>query len=453
MRSRAVINAWTTTVNERGDRFEDGGMVWEDGRIVAVGPTREIKAEIEARKIEEVLDARGAFLFPGLINTHAHFFQHLLKGIGADKPLSAWWHATVSPLARNMTEELLAAAVDGAALESISTGATTVVDYMYAHPRPGLSDVEIERLERSGLRAVYARGFRTTGADRGFPKELIEESGKVFAEIDGLKAACAREDSRLSAWIAPAALWALDERSLKETAEYCRSARTRCTMHILETSDEDAFSLKAFGKRAIEVFEETGMLDTSLLAVHCVKAGEREIEAFRNHGVAVSYNPVSNMYLGSGVAPLGRFLEAGIAVGLGTDGAASNNTCSMIESIKTGALLQKAASEDPAAASARSMIRAATADAARALGMEREIGSLEIGKKADFFIYDPFEDDVSMPFHDPEATLAYSGGTRGVRYTAVDGEYLLYDGNPVRADRRETMERLQKAAEEARKLY
>ena len=449
-RSGAVIHGYLLTMDGESRVLDDGGILWENGEILAVDTSDDI-LKMAREKGLDILDARGSFLLPGLINTHGHLFQHLVKGIGADLPLEIWWHKTIKPLALSMSPLLLQAAVYGGVQEALLSGTTTLVDYMYAHPRSGLMEVELEALEKTGIRAVYGRGYRTSGEDRGFPVELIEKPEDVFREVEVFKKITS--DSLLNIWLAPAALWALDKATLLQTSEFSLQTSTPCMIHILETEEENRLSLKLFGKKSLKVYGETGILDTELLAVHCVKVDNQEIELFKEKEVKISYNPVSNMYLGSGVAPVPEYLAAGIPVGLGTDGAASNNTVSMLETLKHAVLLQKVAREKASALCAEDALRMATIEGARSLGMDHLIGSLEPGKRADFILYDPMEEDLSVPWHDPVATLVYSSGSKGVRYTAVDGQYLVKEGVSVLFDPSDVRNMLQNAARSIKKLY
>ena len=190
------------------------------------------------------------------------------------------------------------------------------------------------------------------------------------------------------------------------------------------------------------------MLGEDLLAVHSVALGERELQKYREHGVKVSYNPVSNMYLASGAAPIPALLAQGNIVGLGTDGAGSNNSNDMLECMKSGALLQKAVSRDPLALPGGQMLRMSPIEAAKSLCIDKLTGSLEAGKRADFFLYDPMKSAKSCPVLDGVAMLVYTGDTRGVDTVVVNGRTLLSDGALTCADEAEIFARAQEMAED-----
>ena len=206
-------------------------------------------------------------------------------------------------------------------------------------------------------------------------------------------------------------------------------------MHLFETGSDEAGSQQRFGKPAIEWFEEAGLLGPDLLAVHSVALGSAEMEKYQQYRVMVSYNPVSNMYLASGSAPVRELKERGLTVALGTDGAGSNNNNNMLEAMKSGALLQKAVHRDPQAMTAGEMLRMATIDGARALGLGDWIGSIEVGKAADFFLYDPMRSPIACPVcGTPEAALVYSGDHRAIDTVVIQGQTVLECGILTKGD-------------------
>lgn len=448
----ALLNVTIVTLNKAREVIQNGGLVWENGRLSYVGESAGAQQFAQRRGITWE-EGRGKLVFPGLINTHMHLFQNLLKGLGSDRPLENWWPEVIAPAAVKIREKHLAAAVKAGALEAVRSGTTTLVDYMYAHPVAALSDVEIDSLRQVGVRTVYGRGFRNTGADIGFPQELIEKMEDVFDDILRLRKEYEKEsDGMVKIWLAPAAAWALTVEGLRQTREFADAYRIPVTMHMFETETDNVICQKRYNKTALDYFEEAGLLGPDLLAVHTVKVRERELRAFKAYGVKVSHNPVSNMYLASGVAPVPEMLQADLTIGLGTDGAASNNCLDMLETMKITALLHKVYWNDPTIITAQKVLEMATIDAAKSIGLDEEIGSLETGKKADFFVYSSSRDPNSCPCHDPVATLVYSSGNAGVEKVVINGETILHESEFVRVDERKTMAEQQEMAEDLVRL-
>ena len=421
----AIVNAVIVTMDPARRVLKDAGILWDGGKIAMLGDTADILMEAKKRKIP-LTDAKGAVVFPGLINTHNHLFQHLLKGLGTDLNLEAWWPTVIGPTGIQLRECHLRSAVKAGALEALRSGTTTIVDYMQVHPVPGLSDVEIETAMEIGIRLVYGRGFRNYAKSGTFPKELIEDLDKVFREVEDLNRRYTDHANHMvHCYLAPAAAWAVTFDGLKETVEFAKNQQIPITMHVFETNTDNEVCLDRYGMRAIEYYEKAGLLSPSFLALHCVRMDSTDIQRFAANDVKISHNPLSNMYLASGVAPVPEFRRCGLTVSLGCDGAASNNSNNMLEVLKATALLHKVHSGDPEAICAMDVLEMATLGGARAIGLENEIGSLEVGKRADLFLFDPLRSPTCCPMHDPVASLVYSSDTRGIIMTVVNGKTLL----------------------------
>lgn len=444
--SGAIINAIIVTVDAQRRVLSDAGILWKDGIITDIASSAEIARAAEAAGIT-AKDAKGAIVFPGLINTHNHIFQHLLKGLGTDMNLEDWWPTVIGPAGVNLREQHLRAAVMGASLEALRTGCTTIVDYMQVHPVKGLSAVELEAAKESGIRLMYGRGFRDGGKSNVFSqKGLSEDLQSVFDEVAELDRLYSTEDHLRRVFLAPASPPALSLEGLTATANFAKSANIPVTMHVFETGSDDRVCLERDGMTTIDYLEKAGMLQPDFLAVHCVQVDDDIIARFKKNGVKVSHNPLSNMYLASGVAPVPAYRKAGVTVSLGTDGAASNNSNNMLEVLKSTALLHKVASGDPQAVSAPEVLEMATMGGARAIGLENELGSLEAGKRADLFVFDPLKSPTCCPMFDPVSTLVYSSDSRGVTMTVVNGRVLLEDDRFVHVNEEEVLREEQRQA-------
>jgi len=434
-----------TVVTVDGERrtIDDGAIAIDRGRIVDVGPRGTVAPRFAARRR---LDTRGKYVYPGLVNTHTHLFQTLLKGLGDDRVLVEWFRQMTGPSAAELTEDDCYWAALAGCWEALRSGTTSIVDFMYVHPRPHLSDAVIRAMTESGIRGVFARGFCDTGEDEGVPPTLVQPLPTILADCERVASRYhGSADGRLTVRFAPCMIWTVTPEALCDVRALATRLGVGLTMHVAETSFEIDNSRRRFGKTDLRVLEELGVLGADLLAVHCVYLDHEDVRTLAAHGVAVSHNPTSNMYLSSGVAPIPDMLRAGIPVGLASDGPASNNTHNMIESLKFAALLHKVATRDPTVITGETVLEMATIGGARALGMEREIGSLETGKRADLFVADLAASPFCSPVHHPVSALVYSAAGHEVETVVVDGRVVLDEGHLTTASE----ERIRAAAQTA----
>jgi 5-methylthioadenosine/S-adenosylhomocysteine deaminase len=358
--------------------------------------------------------------------------------------LRDWFMKVTGPSAVQLTvDDVLAAARHGC-VESIRSGVTTLVDFMYVHPRPHLTDAVVQAFGETGIRGLVARGYITAGADGEVPRELVEDLDTALADDARLIGEHNRQGAHVQVGLAPCMIWTVDERTLAATRELADAEHASITMHVSETSYEIENSLRRFGARDVAVLERTGLLGPDLLAVHCVQCDERDVATLRANGVSVSHNPCSNAYLASGYAPVPEMLAHGMTVGLATDGSASNNDHNLIQSMKFAALLPKGHHRDPRIITAEKVLGMATIDGARALGMADRIGSLEPGKKADFVLLDLTSPFVT-PLHHPVSALVYSALGNEPETVVIDGVTVMAGGELRSVDEPEVL-RAAKAA-------
>jgi 5-methylthioadenosine/S-adenosylhomocysteine deaminase len=428
-----------TIVTARPDGFiiADGAIAVRGESITALGPRSELEDRFQARR---TLNADGQYLFPGLVDTHTHLYQTLLKGLGDDLPLMQWLDACTLPSIPNLTLRMCYVAAVLGCIESLRSGCTTIFDYMIDHPDTTVYDAIFQAFDDVGIQGILGRGLRDRLAEN-VPMVLPSLSAQLADSARLLEAYGSRR-----VWLAPGATWAMESDSLRAVRRMASDRGMRISLHTDEVLFDSQESMRRFGQRTVPFLDSIDFLGPDVLHAHCVQLTETDCNILARRQGAVSYNPVSNMYLGSGVPPIPRLLDLGITVGLGADGAASNNSQDMLEALKVGALLPKVAARDPAIFTAADSLRLATSGGAAALG-RNDFGTLEVGKRADLFIFDP-RHARSIPVHDPISTLVYSGGQVNVRTTIVGGKVVLDDRQIVGVDEDAILHEAQALAEE-----
>lgn len=436
------------TVNkEKTVRF-NGAMAVHDGKILEVGESEELEAKYA--DADEKVNCEGKIIVPGFINTHNHLFQTLLKGLGDDMVLSDWLKTMTFPAARFLEQEDCYYAAMTGILEGVRSGMTTELDYMYPHARPFLSDPIIKAYKDIGIRGILGRGCMDSGENFGTAREIMQDVKTVEHDLVRLFDTYHNtENERIKIWTAPAALWSNSEKMLRMLYEVTNAYKSGLTVHVSETMFDRQATESLHGMAGVDCLEKLGITGPNVLMVHCVYLTDTDIKKAAEYDLKVSHNPVSNMYLASGVAPIPKMLSSNVNVSLGVDGAASNNGQDMLELMKTTALLQKVSTLDPVSITAEKVLELATIDGARAIGMENEIGSLEAGKKADFVIFNPFLSPKAVPMHNPVSTIVYSSTMKNVESVAVDGKFVLKNGEMVNVkDEMAVLKKAQSVAEE-----
>jgi 5-methylthioadenosine/S-adenosylhomocysteine deaminase len=428
-----------TIVTGRADGLvvSSGGIAVSDGSIVAVGPRQQIESNHTSGR---TIDATGMLIFPGLVDTHTHLYQTLLKGLGDDLPLMAWLDACTLPSIPHLTPRMCYVAAALGCIESLRSGCTTIFDYMVDHRDTQVYDAILQAFDDVGIQGILGRGLRN---------RQTEATQMDLPSLEDQLADCHRLVDRYGpqrVWVTPGATWAMEEDGLVATRRLANERGLRISLHTDEVVFDSEESLRRFGQRTVPFLERIGFLGSDVLHAHCVQLTEEDCQMLAGAGASVSYNPVSNMYLGSGVPPIPRLLELGVTVGLGADGAASNNSQDMLEALKIGALLPKVAWRDPAIFTAPDALRLATRGGAQALGRD-DFGSLEPGQRADLFVFEPLH-AKSVPMHDPISTLVYSSGEVNVRTTVVGGRVVLDDRRIVGVDEDAILREAQALAEQ-----
>src|SRR5450759_2493240 len=407
-----VVTGGDVVTMDASRRVLSPAAVAVNGRdIVAVGTPEEIARQFAA---SETIEAAGHVVLPGLVNTHTHAPMVMYRGLADDLALMDWLQKFIFPAeAKTVSPEMVRVGTRLAALEMIQSGTTTFADMYYF-------EEEIARATKAaGLRGVLGEtiiGFPV--ADAKTPADALKRTEAFMREFAG--------DDLITAVPAPHSPYTVDEPTLRAIRELADRYKVPILIHLAETEDEVNIIREKHGMSPTAWLDSLGFLRPNVVAAHCVWLTDDDIAIMKRAGAAVSHNPESNMKLASGVAPVPKYLAAGITVGLGTDGAASNNDLDMFGAMRQTAFLHKLASRDPRAVPATAVLEMATIGGARALGLDKRVGSLEAGKRADLIV-------VAMigarqtPLYNPVSHLVYVARGDDVRTTVVNGKVLMRD--------------------------
>lgn len=426
-----LVLTGATVVTMDSDRrvIEDGHVAIRDGRIVSVGPARECRVvATETRQLQD------AVILPGLVNGHTHLSNGISRGLFDELPLADWVEHGMWPSLRASREETAFHGARVALAENLLGGVTTNVVGEFGSPNHDSIEGVLRAVTESRSRAVVARIAVDSDDDhdpsQATAADVRESVEGALAEVSRLRAAF---DSDLVEVVPePLGVLRCTAEMVREFAAYARSEGTRMTMHVASSPDERDEALHRFGQGSIEQLAELGVLGDHLLIAHCVWPNDNELRLLADSGTGVSHNPVANLMYASGLAPLAEMIDAGVRVGLGTDGASTNNGQNMWEAMKFAVFLQKSRF-GANWGSAELALELATIGGSRAIGMDDEIGSLEPGKRADLMVA-----DLGRPHLVPRGTwpsnLVYSGNPDAVTMVLVNGEILVDEGRLTQWD-------------------
>jgi 5-methylthioadenosine/S-adenosylhomocysteine deaminase len=418
--SLLIRNALIVTMNDRFDVI-DGDVLVRDGCIAAIG------AVPGDERPGHTIDAGGRYLLPGFVQTHVHLCQTLFRGFADDLTLLDWLQRRIWPMEAAHNEASLRASTRMAAAELLRTGTTTVLTMETVHD----TDVVFDTLAGTGLRATVGKCMMD--ADSLAPARLKERTADSLRESDALRRRWHNAaGGRLRAAFAPRFALSCSRELLESVGVLSKETTTLVHTHASESRDEVALVRQLAGMDNIEYLAATGLASHRLCAAHCVWVDDRAQQLLRDHRIHVLHCPGSNLKLGSGIAPVPELRARGVPVSLGSDGAACNNRLDMFDEMRLAATLQ-AMRRQPGLLPARDVLWMATREGARALGLEEEIGSVELGKRADLILIDRDQPHL-VPGTDPYSTLVYSARGSDVWGTLVDGELLVRDGDLVRDD-------------------
>ena len=395
----------------------------------------EISDEIDESNIDKVIDAEGKILLPGLVNTHTHLSMTLFRGLADDLSLDSWLNDHIWPMEANLNGDYCYIGALLGAVELIKSGTTTFSD-MYFY----MEDVA-RAVEDAGIRAVLSYGMIDFGIEEKREAE-IKENMALFNACNGMA------DGRIKVFFGPHSPYTASEELLVKVRELADEYGIGIHIHVGETQKEINDSLDERGLRPFEYLEKIGFLGPDVVAAHCVWLSDNEIEIIKKHGVKVSHNPCSNMKLASGIAPVSKLIENGICVSIGTDGASSNNNLDLIEELKTASLLQKVSTLDPKVLDSNESIKMATIKGAEALGLDDEIGSIEVGKKADIILIDTAAANMTPDSSSLSSNVVYSANGSNVDTTICNGKILMENKKLTTLDEEEIYAKARQAIKE-----
>jgi 5-methylthioadenosine/S-adenosylhomocysteine deaminase len=406
--------------------YQDGSVAVRGDSIVAVGPRAEIESRYQtARRI----DAHRDLVLPGFINGHTHVPMTLFRGLHDDVTLTDWLYKYIFPAeAKNVNEEFVRWGTRLAAAEQIRAGVTTFADMYY------FEDAIAEETKSAGMRGVLGETFIDFPApDNKSEAEMLAYTERFLKRWQG--------DPLVHAAPAPHSIYTCSKKTLQDATALARKYHAPILIHLAEMKKEWEDSEKQNGLSPVQYLEKIGVLGPNVIAAHCIFVDEPDRKLLAQRGAGCVHNPSSNMMIASGVSPVPEMRAAGVAVGLGTDGpAGSNNDLDLMEEIDLAAKLAKISKMDPLALNARAVIEMATIDGARALHMEKEIGSLEAGKKADLVLISLHEPNA-VPMYDIYAQIAYSLKGSDVQTVVIGGRVVMRDRKLLTVDEAKVLEK------------
>ncbi|MNQ36278.1 8-oxoguanine deaminase [compost metagenome] len=426
------------TMDGQRREIRQGGMFIEDNRIVKVGTSAELP-----QTADEVLDMKGKVVIPGLVNTHHHMYQSLTRVVPAAQDGELFnWLTNLYPIWARLTPEMIHVSTQTAMAELILSGCTTSSDHLYIYPNGCKLDDSIHAAGEIGMRFHAARGSMSVGRSQGGlpPDSVVEKEADILKESQRLIEDYhdASHGSMLRVVVAPCSPFSVSRDLMREAAVLARQYGVSLHTHLAENVNDIAYSREKFGMTPAEYAEDLGWVGHDVWHAHCVQLDEHGIELFARTGTGVAHCPCSNMRLASGIAPVRRMRDAGVPVGLGVDGSASNDGASMIGEVRQALLLQRVGF-GPDAMTAREALEIATLGGAKVLNRD-DIGALAPGMVADFVAFDLNHIAYAGALHDPLAALVFCTPTH-VSTSVINGKVVVRDGQLVTVDLPRVLER------------
>lgn len=411
---KAYTNVNLVTCDSEFHVYREGLLVVEDDRIAYCGPYD----QAWLAKCSETVDYEGAWIMPGLVNCHTHSAMTLLRGIRDDSNLHEWLENYIWPAESQFTAEVTTKAVQFALAEMLLSGTTTFNDMYNPH---GVDIKQIyQAVRQSGMRCYFSPTLFTSPAETA--AETLTRTRAIIEEI------LSYDDEDFQVMVAPHSPYACDEDLLQGSVDLARELDLKLHIHVAETQNENKIILERYGKRPLAFLKDLGYLEQPAIFAHGVELNPSEIADLATSPVSIAHNPISNLKLASGVAPVTNLLVAGVTVGLATDSVASNNNLDMFEEGRTAALLQKMREGDASQFTIEQALKALTIEGAKALGLEDKIGSLEVGKQADFIAIQPKGRIHLYPLENMLSHLVYAVKGSDVQDVYIAGKQVVRDG-------------------------
>ena len=414
-----ITGGMVVTMDAPRSIIDDGAVVVTGDTIIAVGPRADLEAKYSAH---ETIDAKNTLVLPGFINGHTHVPMTLFRGIHDDVTLNDWLYKYIFPAeAKNVNEEFVRWGTRLAAAEQIRSGVTTFADMYY------FEDAVAEETKAAGMRGVLGETFIDFPApDNKTNAAMLAYTEKFLQKWQG--------DPLIHAAVAPHSIYTCSQKTLQDSAALARKYHAPILIHVAEMKKELDDSLKNNGMSPVQYLDKIGLLGPDLVAAHCIFVDAADRKTLAQRQVGCIHNPSSNMMIASGVAPVPETRAAGVALGLGTDGpAGSNNDLDLMEEIDLAAKLAKITKMDPLAINAKAVVEMATIDGARAIHMDKEIGSLEKGKKADLILIS-LDEPNAVPMYDVYAAIAYALKGSDVETVIIGGRVVMRDHKLLTVD-------------------
>lgn len=434
-----IKNVYLITMNETRDVYKNGSILIEDNKILSVGiiDDRLIKEDVE------IYDGDGRILMPGLVNTHVHLSQQLGRGIADDVNLLTWLRERVWPYESSFDYEDSLISSTACCVEMIKAGVTTFLESGGQHV-----EAMVEAVSNTGIRGCLAKSVMDNGV--GLPEVWNKSTNEELNyQVELFEKYNNTSNERIKIWFALRTIFNNSDELIVRTKELADKYNTGIHMHIAEIADEIEFSKTRQGLSTVEHLHKLGVLGSNLLAVHTVWLTNREIDLFKLYDVKVSHNPAAAMKVVLGFASIPEMLHKKIPVSIGTDGAPSNNRMDMMREMYLTSLIHKGRTLDPTVVPAEQVLEMATLNGAKCALLDHEIGSLEVGKKADMILLNP-NTIHSLPMHNPIGNIVYSMSSENVDSTICDGKWLMKERKVLIIDENKLLEKVKSQSEKIR---
>jgi len=437
---------YIATFNDNGDEIRNQNILIKGNKIEKI--SKDIKLSNEEINDVEIIDCSHHLVIPGMINTHHHFFQTLTRNLPKAQNAKLFdWLKTLYPVWEKIDEKAIYWSTLLATAELLKTGATTTADHHYLYPSRFVGDImgiQFDAAQEIGIRFSPSRGSMTRGESNGGlpPDSVIQGKDEVIKDMRRIieKHHNPSPLSMRRIILAPCSPFSVDKKLMIETAKLARSYGVRMHTHLAETKEEEEYCRRTYGKRPLELMKELGWLGEDVFFAHGIWFKNDELNLLKETNTGISHCPTSNMRLGSGIARIREMIDMGITVGLGVDGASSNDTSDMLGEVRNAMLLQRIR-YGPSGLTAREALRIAIKGGARLLNF-LELGSIEEGKGADIVIYDMDQLQYAGSLSDPLASIVFTGFNHQTAYTIVNGKIVVRNGKLAHFDENEINHRV-----------